>query len=105
MNQVPAVILNIQRQPGANVIDVVDRIKRQLPQLQAGLPAAIDVAVLTDRTVTIRASVHDVLMELMLAVGLVVAVVFLFLCDPPAPPTPHPAPPPPPHPTFRLPSP
>ena len=79
MNQVPAVILNIQRQPGANVIDVVDRIKRQLPQLQAGLPAAIDVAVLTDRTVTIRASVHDVLMELMLAVGLVVAVIFVFL--------------------------
>ena len=79
MNQVPAVILNIQRQPGANVIDVVDRIKRQLPQLQAGLPASIDVAVLTDRTVTIRASVHDVLMELMLAVALVVAVIFVFL--------------------------
>jgi len=79
MNEVPAVILNIQRQPGANVIEVVDRIKRQLPQLQAALPAAIDVAVLTDRTVTIRASVHDVQVELLLAVALVVMVIFLFL--------------------------
>src|SRR4051794_23320710 len=79
MNEVPAVILNIQRQPGANVIEVVDRIKRQLPQLQASLPASIDVAVLTDRTVTIRASVHDVQMELLLAVALVVLVIFLFL--------------------------
>src|SRR5215813_8218476 len=57
MNDAPAVILNIQRQPGANVIEVVDRVKRLLPQLQASLPAAVDVAVLTDRTVTIRASV------------------------------------------------
>src|SRR4051812_1913294 len=79
MNEVPAVILNIQRQPGANVIEVVDRIKRQLPQLQASLPASIDVAVLTDRTVTIRASVHDVQVELLLAVALVVAVIFVFL--------------------------
>jgi multidrug efflux pump len=79
MNEVPAVILNIQRQPGANVIDVVDRIKRQLPQLQAAMPAAIDVAVLTDRTVTIRASVRDVQIELLLAVALVVAVIFVFL--------------------------
>jgi len=79
MNEVPAVILNIQRQPGANVIEVVDRIKQQLPQLQAALPAAIDVAVLTDRTVTIRASVHDVQVELFLAVALVVAVIFVFL--------------------------
>src|SRR5881396_2377000 len=79
MNDVPAVILNIQRQPGANVIDVVDRIKRQLPQLQGALPASIDVAVLTDRTVTIRASVHDVQVELLLAVALVVAVIFVFL--------------------------
>ena len=79
MNEVPAVVLNIQRQPGANVIEVVDRIKRQLPQLQAALPAAIDVAVLTDRTTTIRASVHDVQMELLLAVALVVAVIFVFL--------------------------
>jgi multidrug efflux pump len=79
MNEVPAIILNIQRQPGANVIDVVDRIKRQLPQLQASLPAAVDVAVLTDRTVTIRASVRDVQIELLLAVALVVAVIFVFL--------------------------
>ena len=79
MNDVPAIILNIQRQPGANVIEVVDRIKRQLPQLQASLPAAIDVAVLTDRTVTIRASVRDVQVELLLAVALVVAVIFVFL--------------------------
>ena len=79
MNEVPAVILNIQRQPGANVIDVVDRIKRQLPQLQAALPAAVDVAVLTDRTVTIRASVRDVQTELLLAIALVVAVIFVFL--------------------------
>jgi multidrug efflux pump len=79
MNDVPAVVLNIQRQPGANVIDVVDRIKRQLPQLQASLPAAVDVAVLTDRTVTIRASVRDVMVELMIAIALVVMVIFLFL--------------------------
>jgi len=79
MNTVPAVILNIQRQPGANVIEVADRIKTLLPQLQAGLPAAIDIAVLTDRTVTIRASVRDVELELALAVVLVVAVIFVFL--------------------------
>jgi multidrug efflux pump len=75
----PAVILNIQRQPGANVIGVVDSIKRRLPQLQAALPAAIDVAVLTDRTITIRASVADVEFELTLAVVLVVLVIFVFL--------------------------
>jgi multidrug efflux pump len=79
MNDVPAVILNIQRQPGTNVIDVVDRIKRQLPQLTASLPAAIDVAVLTDRTITIRASVRDVQIELAFAIALVVLVIFLFL--------------------------
>ncbi len=84
MNEVPAVVLNIQRQPGANVIEVVDRIKRQLPQLQAGLPSAVDVAVLTDRTVTIRASVHDVQVELLLAVALVVLAIFLFLRNLPA---------------------
>jgi len=78
-NNVPAVIINIQRQPGANVIEVVDRIKRVLPQLRASLPAAVDVAVLTDRTVTIRASVRDVRFELLLAVVLVVMVIFLFL--------------------------
>src|SRR5271157_5377512 len=75
----PAVILNIQRQPGANVIAVVDGIKALLPQLQAALPSAIDVAVLSDRTVTIRASVEDVEFELMLAVVLVVLVIFVFL--------------------------
>jgi multidrug efflux pump len=84
MNEVPAVILNIQRQPGANVIDVVDRIQRQLPQLRAALPAAVDVAVLTDRTVTIRASVHDVQVELLFAIGLVVLAIFLFLRNLPA---------------------
>src|SRR5438094_1227161 len=79
MNTVPAVILNIQRQPGANVIQVVDRIKRLLPQMQASLPAAVQVTVLTDRTETIRAPVADVQFELMLAVALVVLVIFLFL--------------------------
>jgi multidrug efflux pump len=73
------VILNIQRQPGANVIQVVDSIKALLPQLQAALPAAIDVTILTDRTNTIRASVRDVEFELSLAVVLVVLVIFLFL--------------------------
>jgi len=79
MNDVPAVILNIQRQPGANVIEVVDRVKQLLPQLTASLPASVEVATLTDRTVTIRASVKDVQFELMLAVALVVMVIFLFL--------------------------
>ena len=83
-NQLPAIIVNIQRQPGANVIEVVDRIKQLLPQLQASLPAAVDVAVLTDRTITIRASVHDVQFELLLAVALVVMVIFLFLRNVPA---------------------
>src|SRR5450432_3349244 len=78
-NQLPAIIVNIQRQPGANVIQVVDSIKKLLPQLQASMPAAVDVAVLTDRTVTVRASVHDVQFELFLAVALVVMVIFLFL--------------------------
>jgi multidrug efflux pump len=79
MNDAPAVILNVQRQPGANVIEVVDRVKRLLPQLAGSLPAAVDVAFLTDRTTTIRASVKDVQFELMLAVALVVMVIFLFL--------------------------
>ncbi len=79
MNETPAIILNIQRQPGANVIAVVEGIKALLPQLQASLPAAIDVNVLTDRTVTIRASVEDVEFELTLAVILVVLVIFVFL--------------------------
>src|SRR4051794_27126065 len=79
MNLTEAIILNVQRQPGANVIEVVDRIQALLPQLRAALPAAIDVAVLTDRTNTIRASVADVQFELGLAVVLVVLVIFLFL--------------------------
>jgi multidrug efflux pump len=78
-NQQPAVLMNIQRQPGANIIGVVDRIKKLLPQLQAGLPAAVNVSIFTDRTGTIRASVEDVQFELMLTVGLVVMVIFLFL--------------------------
>ncbi|VFT13117.1 Resistance-Nodulation-Cell Division (RND) efflux transporter [Pseudomonas aeruginosa] len=72
-------VLNIQRQPGANVIEVVDRIKALLPQLQSTLPGNLDVQVLTDRTTTIRASVKDVQFELALAVALVVMVTFLFL--------------------------
>ncbi len=79
MSTTPAIILNIQRQPGSNVIEVVDRIKSLLPQLQAALPESIDVTVLTDRTVTIRASVHDVEFELALAVVLVVLVIFVFI--------------------------
>jgi multidrug efflux pump len=83
-NDRTAVILNIQRQPGANVIEVVDRIKQLLPQLQAGLPASVEVVLLTDRTVTIRASVEDVEIELMISIALVVMVVFLFLRNIPA---------------------
>jgi multidrug efflux pump len=79
MNQTPAVIVNIQRQPGANIIQVSDRIKALLPKLKTNFPAAIDVAVLTDRTTTIRASVKDVEFELFLTVSLVVLVIFLFL--------------------------
>jgi multidrug efflux pump len=79
MNTTPAVILNIQRQPGANIIKVVDSIKLRLKQLQANLPASVKVEVLTDRTNTIRASVKDVQFELMLTVALVVMVIFLFL--------------------------
>jgi multidrug efflux pump len=78
-NAEPAVIMNVQRQPGANIIEVVDRIKQLLPQLQATLPPAVQVSMLTDRTVTIRASVEDVQFELMLTVVLVVLVIFLFL--------------------------
>ena len=77
--QVPAVLINVQRQPGANVIDVADRVQALLPQLTATLPAAVDVAVLTDRTESIRAAVRGVQQELMFAVALVVLVTFLFL--------------------------
>ncbi|MDR3568236.1 MAG: multidrug efflux RND transporter permease subunit [Syntrophobacteraceae bacterium] len=79
MNDTPAVIVNIQRQPGANVIEVVDRIKRLLPVLQSSLPSSVKVHMLTDRTVTIRGSVRDVQWELLLAVALVIMVIFLFL--------------------------
>jgi multidrug efflux pump len=84
MNQTPAVILNIQRQPGANIIAVVDRIKTLLPQLKASIPPAVKVNILTDRTTTIRASVADVEFELILTVLLVVAVIFVFLRTIPA---------------------
>src|ERR1700686_840246 len=78
-NKQPAVILNIQRQPGANIISVVDRVKKILPQLQAALPASVHVEILTDRTSTIRASVADVQYTLLLTIALVVMVIFLFL--------------------------
>src|SRR4030088_1603868 len=78
-NRDPAVILNIQRQPGANIIAVVDRVKNLLPQLKGALPAAVQVDILTDRTTTIRASVQDVQFTLVLTVALVVMVIFLFL--------------------------
>jgi len=79
MNEVPAVIVNIQRQPGANVIEVADRVKALLPQLESALPSSVRVSILTDRTTTIRQSIRDVKFELMLAVALVVMVIFLFL--------------------------
>ena len=79
MNQTPAVILNIQRQPGANTITVVNSIREILPQLEANLPASIQVTTMTDMTTSIQASVHDVEFELMLTIGLVVMVIFLFL--------------------------
>src|SRR5471032_2180308 len=84
MNKVPALILNVQRQPGANVVDVVNRIHGLLPSLQAALPAGVDLAILTDRTTTIRASVADVELELVLAVILVVLVIYVFLRNVPA---------------------
>jgi len=83
-NMTPAVLLNVQRQPGANVIAVVDAVKQILPQIESGLPGSIKVSVLTDRTNTIRASVADVQFELMLAVVLVVLVIYLFLRNLPA---------------------
>ena len=84
MNETPAVIVNIQRQPGTNVIEVVDRVKKLLPQLQSTLPSSVQVSVLTDRTTSIRATVRDVQFELVLAVGLVILVIFLFLRTVPA---------------------
>ena len=75
----PAILLNVQRQPGANVIDVVDQIRAMMPQLQASMPATLDLSVVSDRTQTIRESVADVQFELLLAVALVVMVTFVFL--------------------------
>jgi multidrug efflux pump len=83
-NRAPAIIMNIQRQPGANVIEVVDRVKQMLPQLTQSMPGAVDISILTDRTVTVRASVEDVEFELLLAVVLVVLVIFIFLRNLPA---------------------
>jgi len=84
MNKEPAVIVNIQRQPGANVIAVVDRINKLLPRLRTTLPKDVEITILTDRTTTIRASIHDVQFELVLSVALVVLVIFLFLRNLPA---------------------
>ena len=84
MNLTPAVIVNIQRQPGANIISVVDRIKKLMPRLQSSLPSSVKVHILTDRTQTIRASVDDVQFELLLTIALVVMVIFLFLRNLPA---------------------
>ncbi len=81
MDDRPAVIVNIQRQPGANIIDVVDSVKAILPQLRATLPAAVELHVLTDRTLTIRASIEGVQHELLLTIALVVFIIFLFLRD------------------------
>jgi multidrug efflux pump len=83
-NKTPAIILNIMRQPGANVIEVVEGIKRLLPKLQSSLPQAVNIETLSDRTVTIRASVADVEFELLLAIALVVLVIFIFLRNLPA---------------------
>jgi multidrug efflux pump len=83
-NKTPAIILNIQRQPGANVIEVVDGITRLLPKIETSLPAALNITVMSDRTTTIRASVADVEFELFLAVALVVLVIFIFLRNLPA---------------------
>ncbi len=83
-DRLPAVLINVQRQPGANVIEVVDRVRALLPQLESSLPAAVELTVLTDRTQSIRASVRDVQHELLFAIGLVVLVTFLFLRDPAA---------------------
>jgi multidrug efflux pump len=84
MNSTAALIVNVQRQPGANVVDVVDRIHELLPTLQAAMPSGVDVTILTDRTTTIRASVSDVEFELTLSVVLVVLVIYLFLRNIPA---------------------
>ncbi len=83
-NKQPAIVLNVQRQPGANVIETADSIRAMLPQLIESLPKSVDVKVLTDRTTNIRASVSDTQFELMLAIALVVMVIYLFLRNVPA---------------------
>ncbi len=83
-NTTPAIIVNIQRQPGANIIKVADEIKALLPKLSSTLPDTVNVRILTDRTVTTRATVADVRVELCLAVGLVIVIMFLFLRNIPA---------------------
>ena len=86
-NTTPSLILNVQRQPGANVIQVANAVKRLLPTVKADMPPALDIGILSDRTATIRASVSDVEFELVLAVILVVLVIFVFLRNAPAPPS------------------
>ena len=83
-NRQPAIVLNIQRQPGANIITTADTIRRMLPELKASLPQSVEVQVLPDRTIHIRASVADVQFELMLALALVVMIIYLFLRNVPA---------------------
>ena len=83
-NRQPAIVLNIQRQPGANIITTADSIRQMLPALTASLPKSVEVKVLTDRTTNIRASVHDVQFELMLSIALVVMIIYLFLRNVPA---------------------
>jgi multidrug efflux pump len=84
VNSTPAILLNIQRQPGTNIIGLVDRVNRVLPQLRASLPKAVKVKVISDRTTTIRASVEDVEFEMLLTIALVILVIFLFLRSVPA---------------------
>jgi len=79
VNQDPALVLNIQRQPGTNIISVVDTVQALLPQIVASLPPGINVRIISDRTTTIRASVEDVEFELLLTTALVVMVIFMFL--------------------------
>ena len=83
-NQKDAIIINVQRQPGANVIETVDRLKATLPNLKANLPESLDLEIMNDRTLTIRASVEDVQIELLISIVLVVLVIFLFLRSPQA---------------------
>lgn len=77
-NQAPAIVMNVQRQPGANIIATADSIRQMLPQLTESLPKSVKVTVLSDRTTNIRASVRDTQFELMLAIALVVMIIYLF---------------------------